>query len=354
MAQSAEAAGGTTDAGGARYLAAIALAAALALAAVWAYATLRPMAFLESGYPVWKAKHEMIGACDLGALAVFGDSQADSAFIPERMPMAATNLGFAGGTPIENHYFVKRALACGHRADFVLLSFGPSALGLIQPWLWQNAVRYGMLGATELGEIRSTAAAIGDPTYLEVKTREGLTGLQRDIVYQMRVPSIYFNSLVEGRVFLRAQQNEAKFREVRAARGYPNYGAGGGGLPGAAIDAFQPLPLQQRYLEDTVAMFGKAGVPVHFLITPLSRERFGPAGQQPLDDYLAFLRRIEARHPNFRLLQDRVPLWPKAMFVDGAHLTKAGAETFTDLLARCMAARSTKDAAPARCAFALD
>lgn len=342
---------------GIAYLGLVVLTVAIALAGVYLYADLRPMAFLEGGYPVWKAKQGMLDNCDLGSVAFFGDSQLDSAIIPNRLPDLATNFGFAGGTPLEGYFFVKRSLECSARPARIVLSFGPAAFQVVQPWLWENAVRYGVLGWNDLEEIRATAKEIGDETYFSIRTHDGLTGSLRDFLYLSHFPSIYFNSLVEARLFQREERNVAKFAEVRQARGYPAYGAGGGVVqPSNAKDEFRPLPLQRHYFKQTVAMLDRAGVQVDFLITPVNTERYPAGKRHSFDAYLGFLHGMEARYPHFRLLQGRVPLWSRAMFADAAHLNAAGARNFSDLLGRCIAsdAQGQRSPASARCDFALN
>lgn len=339
------------------YLIILALITLAALASVSLYIALRPMSFLESGYPVWKAKQSMLVNCDLGQTVVFGDSQIDSAIIPNRLAGPSTNLGFAGGTPIETYFYAKQAAGCVARPKHVILSFGPAAFMHIQPWLWDNAVRYGLLGWGDLSEIRDAVATTGDLTYFAVKTHDGLNGTLRDILYASHFPSIYFNSLVEGRIFQRTEINSKKFSEVRIQRGYPTYSNGGGVAPATMVNKFEPLPLQLYYFERTLALFDKADIEVDFLITPMSTKRL--AGGRPgiLVKYMDYLQGLTVRYPRFHLLQKEVPLWPDANFGDGAHLNLNGAKEFSDQLKRCLEttnmASQQLDKAD-KCAFKLD
>lgn len=321
------------------YLGAMCLCAALALGVAWVYTATQGNRFLESGYAVWHAKGTLLRECDLGDVAVFGDSRADSAVIPARLSKAATNLGFAGGTPIENYFFVKSLLSCKTRPRMLVLSFNPNAFEIVQPWLWDNAVRYGALGWNELSQVRHEAARLDERSYFAAKPHIGLDGLFRDITYSSHFPAIYFNSLIESRLVLRADTNRAKFAEVIRTRGYPSYGNGPQApLPAATADArpFAPLPLQQRFFDMTVAMLDRAGIDTYFLITPYSAHGAQAHTPRYMDAYLAFVRQAGARYPRFHLLQQQVPVWPDAMFVDGQHLSEPGAEAFSRALNRCI------------------
>ena len=321
---------------GSAYLLTILIAAAVGLFGTGWYATQQPMNFLESGYPVWKAKQSLLASCDLGSTAVFGDSQADSAFVPTVMPGQATNLGFAGGTPIDAYFFVRKGIACNKHPPRLMLSFGAEAFTHIQPWLWDNAVRYGYLGRPELDEVRTTAQAIGDPSFERVTTRVGFKGRLRDTLYATHFPAIYFSSLVEGRIFQRRHSNDKKLGEVLAQRGYPNYGRGGAAVPKPLPASFAPLPLQVYFFEKTLATLEQAGIPIDFVLTPVSAARMQAGVSPMLAGYLSYLRDVASRHPNFHVVQDAVPVWQPEQFTDGMHLNDNGARAFSMHLGRCL------------------
>jgi hypothetical protein len=337
------------------YLAAMFVCGALALGIAWIYASTQGIRFLESGYSVWNAKGTLLRDCDLGAVAVFGDSRADSAVIPARFSKTATNFGFAGGTPIENYFFVKSLMSCNAKPRMLVLSFNPNAFEIIQPWLWDNAVRYGALGWNEISLIRHEAQRLNDQSYFAVKPHIGVDGLFRDLAYSSHFPAIYFNSLVESRLLFREEKNRAKFAEVIHARGYPSYG-NGGQIGAAGVDAadtpFAPLPLQKSFFEKTVAMLDRAGIETYFMITPHSETGAHAHDTRYKEAYLAYLRGMAAQYRHFHLLQQQVPIWPDAMFADGQHLNGHGADAFSRQLNRCVEAAGTQTDSQTACDMA--
>lgn len=337
------------------YLAAMLLSIFAVLATSWAFTSTQRIRFLESGYAVWEAKQSLLRKCELGDVAIFGDSRIDSAIVPARMKKTVTNLGFAGGTPIENYFFTQSVLTCKSKPSMVILSFNPGAFEIIQPWLWDNAVRYGMIGQEQLWQVRAEGERLHDASYAAVKPKMGIDGLLRDIIYSTRFPAIYFDSLVEGRLLGRGDINRKKFAEVIDARGYPAYKRGAAFV--AAHDivndtaSFAPLPLQQSYFEKTVRMLDRAGIDTYFLITPYSNggSHAGNAGYK--DAYLAYLHRISSKYPRFHLLQEQVPVWPDSMFADSAHLNETGAKIFSGYLNTCV---KTVGGARSQCDFQID
>lgn len=327
------------------YLVTLLLALCALLASAWIFTGTQRHRFLESGFAVWDAKQTILRTCKLGNLAVFGDSRIDSAFIPARMTSTASNLGFAGGTPIENYFFVQKMLQCDNRPSKVMLSFNPSAFEIVQPWLWDNAVRYGMISAVQLGQVRADSERLADSSYAAVTPKMGMSGLLRDMIYASHFPAIYFDSLVESRLIGRAELNRKKFQQVIDSRGYPAYQRGAA-IPLAARvnDAatindgaiFAPLPLQLSYFEKTLTILERAGVDTYFLITPYSNVGAHAGNARYKAAYLAYLRSLPSRYTHFHLLQDNVPVWSDAMFADSAHLNERGAHAFSHQLNGCI------------------
>ena len=336
------------------YMATICLCAVFALGISWVYTSTQGIRFLESGYPVWSAKRTMLGACDLGEVAVFGDSRADSAVIPSRLSKQASNLGFAGGTPIEIYFFARSLQSCSKKPKTVLLSFNPGAFEVIQPWLWDNAARYGALGWSEISIIRQEAERLNDRSYFTTKPQIGLDGLMRDVTYSTRFPAIYFNSLIESKVLLRADANRQKFNEVMLSRGYPTYKAGAHVDEGPAKGGdkpFTPLPLQESFFEKTVAMLDRAGIDTFFMITPFNQANPRALNPGYQEAYLALIRRLGSQYPHFHLLQQQAPVWPNIYFADGVHLNEEGADTFSRQLDHCLQELGTPGDPDDRCKF---
>jgi hypothetical protein len=336
------------------YLGALLLCAAVALGISWIYTSTQAVRFLESGYSVWDAKRTLLRDCNLGDVAVFGDSRADSAFIPARMSKLSTNFGFAGGTPIENYFFVKSILACNTKPRLLILSFNPGAFEIVQPWLWDNALRYGALGWDEISQVRHEAERLEERSYFVAKPHIGIDGLFRDVAYSTRFPAIYFNSLIESRLLLRTEENHRKYAEVISARGYPAYKSGAQvRMVDASTDdaPFTPLPLQQRFFEMTVSMLKQAGIETYFLIAPFSENGPHAHNQAYQAAYIEFLRRTSLHHQNLHLMQDQVPVWPNSMFADGVHLNRNGADVFSRQLNQCIEANSPVLDLHATCGF---
>lgn len=330
----------------------IAVTALLTLFALWCYTKFEAMAFMESGYGIWKAKETFIERCDFGSDVYLGDSQADAGIVPHRLSAASTNLALAGGTAIESNFFLRRILACPNPPRRVVLSFGLIALQVVQPFLWETAERYRTLGLTELRDVSTTADMLGDHSYARVETRDGTTGVLRDLIYGLHLPSIYFSALLEGRLFMRRSPNLARFSEVINSRGYPNYRQ-----PAIANHerfsqfekSFEALPLQVYYLDTMVNELEQRHIEVDFLITPIDRSE--GIDLSAIGQYQAFLAKEQARYPSLHILQSDVPLWDSRMFVDGVHLNNAGAEKFTALLDGCLRSASATSGA---CRFASD
>ena len=144
------------------------LAAALAgiLVLVWAYVALLPMAYMESGYPAWVAKSQMLQQCQLGDVAFFGDLRLEAGLIPAELPVPASNFGLAAGTAVEAHTAVARAMACADKPKQAVISLSPGHFGPLSRFFWLLSLRYGFIGPADLWATENLASQLGDDQIL--------------------------------------------------------------------------------------------------------------------------------------------------------------------------------------------
>jgi hypothetical protein len=315
-----------------RYLVRLGAALVGVFAVVWLYVVLAPMAYMEGGYPAWVAKMRMLDACRLGDLAFFGDSRLESGVIPALLPVPASNLGVAAGTPVEVQAAVRRALACERPPSQAVISLTPEHFGPLTRYFWLLSVRYGFISPGELYAVEQRASALGDTVSLAAATPDGFGGRLRDWLYAIRFPSLSFSSLVQGRVFGRYQINMARLDTVLGAHGWSEYGAGGG-LAGETREAFAPTKLQNAEFEATLDRLHERGVDVVLLVLPFAHS--DPRDKASQAAYLAYLAEAAKRHPGVRLAAPTIPYWPDRLFGDGEHLTAEGAKLLTERLAAC-------------------
>jgi hypothetical protein len=322
------------------------LLATLALA--WAYVLIAPMAFLESGYAVWSAKQAMLRGCDLGTLAVFGDSHPEAAIMPERLSEKAANISFGAATPVEMALFVGRALRCPAPPKRVVLALDPMGFQNVSEFLWRNAARFGFVGFAELEAIRHTAARLDDPAFERADTGDGLRGMARDALYAAHFPPLYFSALVQGRVFGRYAVNREKFAAVSHARGFVGYGAqtvDNYVAELAALERFSPIALQDYFLRATLDALQAAGVAVELLSLPVTTATDRRMRPEIRAQFAAYLAGYAARYRGVRVLGPVLPVWPERLFSDRNHLNPEGAAAYTARLDACLRQPDTCDLA---------
>ena len=320
------------------YLVRVAATLAGVLAVAWLYVVSLPMAFMESGYPAWVAKAQMLRECELGEIAFFGDSRLEAGVIPSALPAPSSNFGLAAGTAVETLSAVRRALTCPKLPRQAVVALTDVHFGPLDRYFWINALRYGFVSPSDLLEAERTAAALGDvSSFAAAVTPEGFSGWLRDWMYALRFPSVYFGSLVRGRLFGRYASNEDRLEEVLKSRGYWEYQRLDANDPAPPHSALAPgfvnTPLQQTLFEKALQLLNDKGVEVALLVMPSAAR---PGGDTADAAYMAYLQQVVRRFPNVHLVSDSVAHWPARLFVDGAHLTGPGAKRFTARLAACI------------------
>lgn len=317
----------------ARYLfiSGISLLGVLLLA--WAYVALAPMAFMESGYATWAAKSTMLRECQLGAVTFFGDSRLEAGVIPRALPVEASNFGLAAGTAVETNSAVRRALACPSPPRQAVIALVPEHFGPLSKFFWALSVRYGFLSPNEVWQAESIAAEQDDQQSFATPTPDGLGGRVRDLLYAIRFPSLSFGSLVQGRLFARYGSNMARYEEILRDRGWANY-AGGDKVKSEHPDAFIATGLQTAEFEHAIAALRGRGIDVVLLTMPFAQTHAETA--PAFAAYFAYLADVAKRFPGVALVNAQAPIWPDALFADGAHLNAEGARLFSERLAACM------------------
>lgn len=320
------------------YLATFVLSTACVFALAWAWVVLMPLAFLDPEYPAWAAKSEMLARCDLGDVIVVGDSRAAADVLPALMPSRTTNLAVGGGEAVEAFSAVRRAFACPDPPRRVVISLNPGQF--VHPDLfWERTVRFGFLNGAEIADLAAASRASHDWSVYENGHNDGLTGRVRAALYSVRFPTLYFGSLMKGGVFLRLWDNRRALGERLASRGQYFFGTAPG-CGDVAIEghlaAFRPLPVLDLYFDRILALLASHDVPVAFVAMPVNHQTMNATRPAIRADFAAYLRRYEAKYPNFRVVGPTMLGWPDRFFGDDfSHLNPMGARLLSARLAIC-------------------
>ena len=316
------------------------------LLAVWTYVLLAPLAFLPSGYPSWVAKLTMLRECQPAAIDFFGDSRVEAGIIPAVLPVAANNLGVAGGTPVEVESGVRRALRCSAKPGLVVIALGSDRFGPLGETFWVESLGYGFMTFHDLRDLERRASMLGDSNTLgDARTQEGLSGPIRDWLYRLDFPSMSFSNLLQGQIFRRYGSNIARLGRIRQARGFVPYPAlppTDRSGPEAKQTRFATTPLQLAALEATLATLRDSSVPVALLLMPVKKVTSDAMAPDMKRAYLDYLRSLSTRFSNIRIIGADIPAWPSTMFTDAVHLNAAGAERFSARLAECIEGASIR------------
>jgi hypothetical protein len=329
------------------YLLALGATAALAFALTWLYVLAAPLAYLDPEYPYWLAKQQLLQRCELGVVLVVGDSRAATDLIPARLGVTATNLAVGGGESIEAYAAVRRALACPKPPLRVVISF--DAAHFVRPDLfWDRSVRYGFFDYADLRDLRAVSERLGDVSVLDQKHADGLPRGIRALLYAMRFPGLYFNSLVKSGMLLRWSGNRAALQAGLASRGQYFFGTAPGSNVVAAdgnLETFAPLPVLDAYFNRTLALLAERHIATDFVAMPLNAATWSAVRPTVRDGFASYLAGYATRYPNFHVIGPLMPGWNDAWFGDEfAHLNPAGATLFSTRFGACLRARISEAA----------
>jgi hypothetical protein len=301
------------------------------------------MAYLTLDFVSARVQKQRLVDCDLGDIAVFGDSRAAAAIVPESMSLRVSNFSLQATTPVETWYTVQQAMRCPVRPHWVIIGHGPHAHN--EPVsLWGFDAPYEFLNLAERQEVRRVAEQLNDVASLEAPPINGISAGILDRAFAVRFPPLFFASLWESRIGLRWFQNHDWADALNQARGHCLYGTANGSsevAKEAAMNDFRPFPLVDQYFSNTLKLLDQNGVNVLYLAPPLNQSTYDRIKPQVTSEFLNYLQSKVRSLDHFHVAEGVIACWPDEYFGDGGHLNEAGARKYSqevnDLLTRIMA-----------------
>lgn len=319
------------------YLRALALTAAVLFGLAWAWTVAVPMAFLDPEYPSWRAKELMLARCELGDLAILGDSRAAVDILPGRLPLVAANLAVGGGEPVEALAEARRMVACPHPPRRVILSFDPGHFAGADLF-WERSVQYGLIGTSDLAELREATARTGDASIYAERHHPYLPDRLREWLYRAHFPPFAFGSLSHALGVLRWARNRQILAQTLRSRGQYYFGQAPGSDAVALeghLPAFRPLPVLDDTFRRLLTLLERNGIEAWFIPMPVNQVTFQAASPALAARFAAYLHGYERRFPRFHVAADIMPHWPDRYFGDAfCHMNPAGAARYSAWLAQ--------------------
>jgi len=347
--ESRAAVAGDSEAVARRYIGFLALAFVGIFGLVWLYTASLPMAFLSRDYPAWLAKRSMIESCDLGQVAVFGDSRTMAGIEPNLLPLGGANLAFSGSSPIEAYFAVQRMLLCKTLPKTVVLAFSVGGF-MSDTNYWRSSARVGIVNFAAMRDVQRESRRLHDDEMLHLTDGEHLTPLLSEALMAARFPSFYFGSLIDGFGFGRYLYNKRMEGKILSARGEALFGTDAGSHDLASeteLSHFTPSPVVNYYFRSILAEMAKRDVPVVLLSMPINDATCQVMDPSLRPALLAYLHQAIAADPRATMVGPTMPCWPNRFFGDGFHLNAAGAERYTATVARWLQPAEPQSAAAA-------
>ncbi len=318
-----------------RYLAFLAAAFVVIFGVIWIYTAALPMAYLDRDRPAWLAKRTMLTSCELGSVAIFGDSRAMAGIDPRELPFTSTNFSFSGSSPIEAYFALKRVLRCPNRPKAVIIAYSVGKYMQDEDF-WNIGARVGILDFADIRSVQKESAALHDPEIQKLRAGDHLAPIVLAALFSVRFPPFYFDSLVNGYVFARYFHNIKEERQILADRGHAFFGTEAGSdalATEVSMGGFQASPLVSVYVNGMLAALEKDRIPVVLLSLPVNDATCGPLNATLRPGFARHLQSLTAAFPNTRLAGAVIPCWPDRLFGDAFHLNATGTALYNRLVA---------------------
>lgn len=331
----------------ARFLVPFFVAFAVVIGVPWLWLAERPESIFNLAYAEWLAKFDLMDRAAPRGIAILGDSTAMVGLLPEKFGSDAINVANGGGSPIDLYVFSRHLLDSSHRPRAVVVSQGSFSFAATGPTFWEYTVAFHLADPSLPDEVRRRARALGDDfrvisvnrpetgfhllPQFGPKTPGDLEARLKVFTYRVWFPSAFAGSF-RGAIGGHRAADTAKARgDFVSARGHLYYPVEKNIQPGyeAILPRFIHAPVLDSYMDDALALYRQAGVPVYFVSAPISDLTRSKLPPRYIEDYTAYLQALAQKYPNFHLLGEIMPVRPVAQFSDLHHLNAQGAEAWS-------------------------
>jgi hypothetical protein len=280
----------------------------------------------------------LLRSSDRPAVVVIGTSRTQNAIAPAAMALTdepgsprVFNFGQSAATPLAELLALHRLLDAGVRPAAVVVELFPPALGVCDPAGSEFLDRAARLSASDLEHLAPHVADVDELRRRWLVARAFPWREQRQSLlshwaprwqpWQRRI-NFQWESL-DGDGFQPVDDVSPERRETLTAHARKQYAA--------AFPGFRPAEVSVRPVRELVALCRREGIPVAFLVPPVSpefRAAFGPGVLEESESYLHALA-AELGVAVF----DAPRHMPGADFMDGHHALTRGAERYSRWLA---------------------
>jgi hypothetical protein len=302
----------------------------------------------DPDYWLNRAHMSGIATCDLGDLAIIGDSTAVADLLPSRIGPRVRDFGFDGGSPIEAYHASQAMLRCSQRPKAVVVSFGPTTLSANRPlpgqpaaFFWTEAIKFGVLDTSDALAVLHVSRKLNDTLVVGPKSLFEIDYRTKILLCTMKFPPYYWADLknyalvhITGREAVEAAENRLFFDQTLADDGHHFLGMQADGGTDLDTDANRSgnliSALANYYLRRTIEAYAANGIEVYFVEPPrdvTSAIHYEPSVAANYQGYLANLQRTE---PDFHVIDTGFKIWDTTLFGDARHLNLRGASIFSE------------------------
>jgi hypothetical protein len=315
-----------------KYLVVMLTVAGALLAALWVFTSEGRLAFADDDFGIRKAKLELIDQCDVGKVVVLGDSRAAMGFTPQVLGPNVTNLAFAGTTPIEGSFLVRRMLRCPHRPRLIVVSYSPFQFEHAN-WLWVSSARDGLLGYADLEDIRRRERILSPGFLYRDSFGEEPPGRIKNWLYSVHFPAYDFASLIHSGAIGRWRSNAIQYAQTKAQQGYhavrPAQKCALAPPRDEQEPTFNPQAIIDTYYKEMLDTLRSHDIQILVIQTPISEiesQALTPAFKQQFAHYMTSRSEGHYVAPSMSQL---FPVVDNCDFQDDVHLSTKGATAFS-------------------------
>ena len=329
------------------FLCVMALTFGLIFGAAWFWTANDFIKFADSDYATWIAKKLMLDDCNVGAVAIVGDSQAQASIVPKKVGPNVVNFGLIGGSPVSMLAVSRRIVACPELPKAIILSLSfEQFMGI--DMFWKREVRYGVFDM-DLEELRRSARKTGDTLLYDPPTPFDFDMRLKGLLMQAKFPSYYFGSMLAGYFYRREETNMGFLHDTLKDKGYHFFGETIGDNRvrlKAYRKSYTSAPFFEIYFARMLDLYAAHNIPVYYIDAPVKTTALQVMSPEFKDGFVNYIHHWEGLYPNFHILGGLLPSLPPEDFTDANHVNVLGAVIWSNHVAALLKAAGVDTGSP--------
>lgn len=282
------------------------------------YANFYKINFLDSEYPKWKAKFDLIQENkdkDIDIL-ILGDSRTMAGVIPKKLKGNTLSLTLGGGTPVESYLILEEVMNKKIRVKNLIIAISPYHY-MVQDSFYTRSVYFDLFDKKSLKKVIENDKKYKKQGYIEELSK----------FEYLKKPFLYGKQLFN----YRKNKNIKILEEIKLEKGHGFFGLAEESNEEtfeSGYKDFEVLPVHNFYMNELIKLAEKNNVNLIVEQMPLNEATFKNINKNFIINYNKYMEYLKEKN-NLKSVNLNIWYMENKYFGDASHVNSNGANVVT-------------------------